>query len=60
MFSLPVLLMLTVTLLVATITCGLVLASGAAWPAALLSGGGAGGAALGMLPRLLDKRGDSD
>jgi hypothetical protein len=52
--------MLTVTLLVATITCGLVLASGAAWPAALLSGGGAGGAALGMLPRLLDKRGDSD
>ncbi|MEO3810695.1 hypothetical protein ABGB17_16970 [Sphaerisporangium sp. B11E5] len=58
MFSLPVLLTLTASALVAAVACALALAAGAGWPAALLTGGAAGGAALGMLPRLLD--GDSD
>ncbi|MEZ0071782.1 hypothetical protein [Planotetraspora sp. GP83] len=60
MFSLPALLILTVTALVATIACALVLAAGAPWPTALLSGGAAGGAALGLLPHLLDDRRDPD
>lgn len=58
MFSLPVLLVLTVAALVAAVTCALALAAGAPWPTALLSGGAAGGATLGVLPRLLDQRRD--
>lgn len=60
MFPLPVLLALTVATLVAAIVCALTLAAGAPWPTALLSAGAAGGAALGMLPRLLDDRRDED
>jgi hypothetical protein len=55
MFSLPVLLTLTAAALVAAITCALTLAAGSSWPTALLSGGAAGGATLGVLPHLLDR-----
>lgn len=60
MFSLHALVVLTVSALVAVTVCALVLATGAAWPAALLSGGAAGGAALGLLPNLLEDRRDAD
>ncbi|MEV4249338.1 hypothetical protein AB0J63_38725 [Streptosporangium canum] len=60
MFSLPGLVVLTVTALVVTIACALTLAAGASWPNALLGGAAAGGITLGVLPRLLDERPDSD
>ncbi|MDP9862417.1 MULTISPECIES: hypothetical protein [Streptosporangium] len=60
MFSTPVLLLLTVTVLVAAIACALTLAAGAPWPTALLSAGAAGGATMGILPRLLDDHRDGD
>ncbi|MGI5274113.1 hypothetical protein ACQEUU_33605 [Nonomuraea sp. CA-218870] len=56
MFTTCQLLTLTLAILVAAITCALVLATGAAWPAALLSGGGAGAATLAALPQLLKNR----
>ncbi|WP_237109598.1 hypothetical protein [Nonomuraea sp. MG754425] len=56
MFSTSQLLTLTLTIMIAAITCALVLAAGAAWPHALLSGGGAGGATLAALPKLLGRR----
>ncbi|MCK2218783.1 hypothetical protein MF672_034055 [Actinomadura sp. ATCC 31491] len=56
MFTTRQLLTLTMALTVAAITCALVLAGGVAWPGALLSGGGAGGATLAALPRLLTRR----
>jgi hypothetical protein len=55
MFSLPALLTLLATVMMAAITCALTLAADAGWPAALLSAGGAGAATLGMVPRLLGK-----
>ncbi|MEV4165518.1 hypothetical protein [Nonomuraea dietziae] len=58
MFTVHTLLVLTVAGVVAAITCALVLASGASWPTALLSCGGAGGAVLVALPRLLGGDGD--
>ncbi|GAA1276819.1 hypothetical protein Psi02_00110 [Planotetraspora silvatica] len=60
MFSLPALLTLIGATVVATIACALVLSSGALWPTALLSGGAAGGATLGLLPRLLKDHDDSN
>ncbi|MFF5244420.1 hypothetical protein ACFY3V_09085 [Streptosporangium sp. NPDC000095] len=54
----PVLLTLTTTALVAAIACALTLATGATWPAALLSGGAAGAATMGLLTHLLDNRHD--
>ncbi|WP_156326002.1 hypothetical protein [Nonomuraea sp. SBT364] len=56
MFTTRQLLTLTLAVMVAAITCALVLATGAQWPGALLSGGGAGGATLAALPRLLSRR----
>ncbi|HXL89669.1 MAG TPA: hypothetical protein VN969_11975 [Streptosporangiaceae bacterium] len=53
MFSEVALLCLTISALVASIACALTLAAGAPWPIALLSGGGAAGAALGLVPQLL-------
>ncbi|MFF0309873.1 hypothetical protein ACFYSC_20795 [Streptosporangium sp. NPDC004379] len=60
MFSTTVLIVLTITTLVAAIACALTLAAGAPWPTALLSGGAAAGVALGLLPRLLDDRHDPE
>jgi hypothetical protein len=45
---------LTLALLIAVIAAGLALAAGAIWPAALLTAGGAGGGALGLLHKLLE------
>ncbi|MGR6915640.1 unnamed protein product [[Actinomadura] parvosata subsp. kistnae] len=56
MFTTRQLLTLTLTIMIAAITCALVLAAGAQWPGALLSGGGAGGATLAALPKLLSRR----
>ncbi|MFI7448704.1 hypothetical protein ACIBQX_14505 [Nonomuraea sp. NPDC049714] len=56
MFTTRQLLTLTVTFMIAAITCALVLATGAEWPGALLGGGGAGGATLAALPKLLNRR----
>ena len=56
MFTTCQLLTLTLTIMIAAITCALVLATGAEWPGALLSGGGAGGATLATLPKLLNRR----
>ncbi|MFC4009089.1 hypothetical protein ACFOY2_17790 [Nonomuraea purpurea] len=56
MFTTHQLLTLTLTIMIAAITCALVLATGAEWPYALLSGGGAGGATLAALPKLLNRR----
>uniref|UniRef100_UPI003F49AF0C hypothetical protein n=1 Tax=Streptosporangium sp. CA-256172 TaxID=3240076 RepID=UPI003F49AF0C len=58
MFSVPVLLTLTTTALATTIACALTLATGATWPTALLSGGAAGVATMGLLIHLLDNRHD--
>ncbi|MEV0593205.1 hypothetical protein [Nonomuraea cavernae] len=58
MLSLPGLLVLTIAALTAAIACALTLATGVSWPTALLSGGAAGGVALGVVPRLLG--GDDD
>jgi hypothetical protein len=52
--SIQALLTLTLSALIAAITCGLTLATGATSPAALLSAGGAGGGVLGLIPRLID------
>ncbi|MFE3453502.1 hypothetical protein ACFXJ8_31710 [Nonomuraea sp. NPDC059194] len=54
MFTVHTLLVLTVTAVIAAITCALVLAGGASWPVALLSCGGAGGAVLVALPRMIN------
>jgi hypothetical protein len=56
MFTTSQLLTLTLAFVIAAVACALVLASGIAWPAALLTGGGAGGATLAALPRLLSGR----
>ncbi|MFC4122574.1 hypothetical protein [Nonomuraea zeae] len=56
MFTTRQLLTLTLAIMIAAITCALVLATGAQWPSALLSGGAAGGATLATLPRLLNRR----
>ncbi|MEU4580087.1 hypothetical protein ACBI99_06880 [Nonomuraea sp. ATR24] len=56
MFTTRQLLTLTLTVMIAAITCALVLATGAEWPGALLSAGAAGGATLATLPKLLHKR----
>jgi hypothetical protein len=56
MFTTRQLLTLTVTIMIAAITCALVLATGAEWPGALLGGGGAAGATLATLPKLLNRR----
>lgn len=56
MFTTHQLLTLTLTVVIAAITCALVLATGTAWPGALLSGGGAAGATLATLPKLLSRR----
>ncbi|MGW0805748.1 hypothetical protein [Nonomuraea sp. NPDC002799] len=56
MFTTHQLLTLTLAITIAAITCALVLAAGADWPSALLSGGGAGGATLASLPKLLNRR----
>ncbi|MGA4988601.1 hypothetical protein [Nonomuraea bangladeshensis] len=56
MFTTRQLLTLTVTVVIAAITCALVLAAGAEWPGALLGAGGAGGATLAALPKLLSRR----
>ncbi|WP_187280988.1 hypothetical protein [Nonomuraea sp. C10] len=55
MFTTCQLLTLTVTIMIAAITCALFLATGVPWPAALLGGGGAGGATLVALPKLLNR-----
>lgn len=55
MFTTCQLLTLTLTLTIAAIACALVLAAGAEWPGALLTGGGAGGATLAALPKLLNR-----
>ncbi|GAA3552434.1 hypothetical protein GCM10022419_035970 [Nonomuraea rosea] len=55
MFTTRQLLTLTMTIMIAAITCALVLAAGAQWPSALLSGGAAGGATLAALPKLLSR-----
>ncbi|MFI6513827.1 hypothetical protein ACIBCT_40035 [Streptosporangium sp. NPDC050855] len=49
---------MTITLLVTTIACALTLATGATWPTALLSGGAAGAATMGLLTQLLDNHND--
>lgn len=54
MFSLRAVVVLTLTALAAAIVCGLALAAGATWPAALLSAGAAGACVLELLPRLID------
>jgi hypothetical protein len=54
MFSLRAVVVLTIAALAATIACGLTLAAGATWPAALLTAGAAGAGALELLPRLID------
>ncbi|MFG1945335.1 hypothetical protein [Nonomuraea sp. NPDC048826] len=56
MFTTCQLLTLTLAIVIAAITCALVLATGTAWPGALLSGGAAGGATLSALPKLLNRR----
>jgi hypothetical protein len=56
MFTTRQLLTLTLTVMIGAITCALVLATGAEWPGALLGGGGAGGATLAALPKLLNRR----
>ncbi|MFC5825897.1 hypothetical protein [Nonomuraea insulae] len=56
MFTTHQLLTLTLAFMIAAITCALVLAGGAEWPGALLSGGGAGAATLAALPKLLNRR----
>ncbi|GAA5074199.1 hypothetical protein HNP84_009467 [Thermocatellispora tengchongensis] len=56
MFTVPVLLSLTIATVVAAIACALALAAGASWPTALLSAGAGGLATLAALPRLLDPR----
>jgi hypothetical protein len=56
MFTTRQLLTLTLTITIGAITCALVLATGAEWPGALLGGGGAGGATLAALPKLLNRR----
>jgi hypothetical protein len=55
MFTTRQLLTLTLTVMIGAITCALVLATGAEWPGALLGGGGAGGATLAALPKLLNR-----
>lgn len=55
MFSFAVLLTLLATVVMAAITCALVLAADAAWPAALLSAGTAGAATFRTVSRLLGK-----
>jgi hypothetical protein len=54
MFSLRAVVVLTLAALAATIVCGLALAAGATWPAALLSAGAAGTGMVELLPRLID------
>ncbi|WP_436764322.1 hypothetical protein [Streptosporangium sp. V21-05] len=49
---------MTTTTLVTTIACALTLATGATWPTALLSGGAAGAATMGLLTHLLDNHHD--
>lgn len=53
-FSLRAVVVLTFAALAAAIVCGLTLAAGATWPAALLSAGAAGAGVLELLPRLID------
>lgn len=55
MFTTGQLLTLTLTIMIAAITSALLLATGAEWPGALLGGGGAGGATLMALPKLLNR-----
>ncbi|MGJ6967725.1 hypothetical protein ACSDR0_38015 [Streptosporangium sp. G11] len=54
MFSVPVLLVVTATAVIATLACALALAAGSAWPLSLLSGVAAGAATIALLSRLLD------
>jgi hypothetical protein len=54
MFSLRAVVVLTIAALAAAIACGLMLAAGATWPAALLTAGAAGAGALGLSPRLIE------
>ena len=54
MFSLRAVVVLTLAGLAAAVVCGLTLAAGATWPAALLSAGAAGACVLELLPRLID------
>ncbi|MEV0612589.1 hypothetical protein AB0I81_04625 [Nonomuraea sp. NPDC050404] len=56
MFTTGQLLTLTLTIMIAAITCALVLATGVPWPGALLGGGGAGGATFAAMCRLLNRR----
>ncbi|GAA2418565.1 hypothetical protein [Nonomuraea africana] len=60
MFSFAALLTLLATVVMAAITCALVLATAADWPAALLSAGTAGAITLGTVPRLLGKGAGED
>ena len=57
MISLQALVALTLAALAAAIAAGLTLAAGHTWPAALLAAGTAGGGALGLVLKLVD-RGD--
>ncbi len=54
MFSVPVLLVVATTAVIATLACALALVAGSPWPLSLLSGVAAGAATLGVLSRLLD------
>jgi hypothetical protein len=54
MFSVPVLLVVTATAVIAALACALALVAGSAWPLSLLSGVAAGAATIGLLSRLLD------
>ncbi|MEU4403603.1 hypothetical protein AB0F88_03695 [Streptosporangium sp. NPDC023963] len=54
MFSVPVLLVVAATAVIATLACALALVAGSPWPLSLLSGVAAGAATLSVLSRLLD------
>lgn len=58
MITLHGLVVLTLTMVISVIACGLALAAGSNWPTALLTAGAAAGGALALLPKLIDNRSD--
>lgn len=56
MFTVAGLLALTISALVGACSMALTLAAGASWPEAMLSGGAAFFATLGVVPNLIDRK----